>query len=304
MLFSRKLIVACVASLVLIGCTKGKLNKETVSSEDHSMAESLFEDIFNTADRYDDTETDLGNSNKTDNAWDTTFTHSQYPCLTITKEFINTTTWERKITLDFGSAGCTTADGKVRKGKIIAHRIGKYREEGSVHIFTTENYFVDDYGVEGERKITNLGNNSANQPQFQVDVNGDITNTDNENITWESHRVRTWIEGNQTWVLGTLNADGELDSVFWNFPEGIYDDVWEVTGTSIGINRNGRAFDVKITTALRFQWCDTHLEVTEGIVEIQPEDLKLRVVDFGDQTCDNQAKVTIDDNEQTFNFRN
>lgn len=91
--------------------------------------------------------------------------------------------------------------------------------------------------------------------------------------------------------------------MYWYGVDGIYDDVWEVTGSADGINTDGRAFDVDITTTLRVQWCEPYIEVTQGIVEIQPEDLKLRTVDFGDGTCDNEATAAIGNKSYTYKLR-
>ncbi|MBL4625557.1 MAG: hypothetical protein JKY42_10530 [Flavobacteriales bacterium] len=293
--------------VLLIGvtsCKKNKLNKQTTSSEDNSAAENMFDDIFNMTDKFDDTESDIDGSNKT-SFWpkDTTYTHTVYSCLEITKQFIDSVTFERTITFNFGTTGCTTGDGRVRTGKIIAHRIGRYRDAASTTVITTDDYTVDDYTVDGTKTVTNLGENSANQQQYSVVVSGDIITPTGETITWNSTRTRTWIEGANTWFFGTLNDDGTLDSLYRYGVEGIYDDVWEVTGSGGGINREGRAFDVDITTALRVQWCAPYVEVTEGVIEVQPEDLKLRTVDFGDGICDNEATATIGNNSYTFEMR-
>ncbi|MBL4652486.1 MAG: hypothetical protein JKY53_06415 [Flavobacteriales bacterium] len=296
-------LVVLSAMVTLTSCKKKKLNKQTTSSEDNSTAESAFDDIFNVTDKFDDTESD-NNSYKTV-FWpnDTTYAHTLYSCLTITKEFIDSTTFERIITFDFGTTDCTTGDGRKRTGKVIAHRTGKYRETGSTTVITTDNYTVDGYAVNGTRTVTNTGKNSDNKQQYKVVASGDIATPDGETITWNSTRIRTWVEGADTWFFGTLNADGTIDSLYWYGVDGIYDDVWEITGSADGINTDGRAFDVDITTALRVQWCKPYIEVTKGVVEIQPEDLKLRTVDFGDGTCDNEATAAIGSKSYTYVLR-
>ncbi len=112
-----------------------------------------------------------------------------------------------------------------RTGKVIAHRTGKYRNPGSTTVITTDGYTVDGYLVEGTKTITNLGKNALDQQQYSVVVSGEITTPDSDIITWNSSRTRTWIEGADTWILGTLNTDGSIDSLYWIGVDGIYDDV-------------------------------------------------------------------------------
>jgi len=44
---------------------------------------------------------------------------------------------------------------------------------------------------------------------------------------------------------------------------------------------------------VRAEFCGWIPEITEGIVALQPEDLKLRKMDFGDRECDRTYVVTI-----------
>jgi hypothetical protein len=295
--------LALILVVGLVSCKKNKLNKQTTSSEDNTIAESMFDDIFNITDRFDDTEDDVAGSNKT-YYWpdDTTYVHMLYSCLEITKQFIDSATFERTITFDFGTTGCTTIGGRVRKGKIIAHRIGKHREGGSSTVITPDGYVVDDYAVEGTKTYINLGLNSDDQHQYSVDVTGEITTPDNETITLNSTRTRTWVEGFNTGFSWNLDTDGTYSLAF-NGMAGIYDDVWEITGSGDGINSEGRSFDVEIATLLRVQWCSPYIEVSEGVIELKPEDLKLRTIDFGDGTCDNEATVSIGDNSYVYEMR-
>lgn len=301
----QRISIACILLLAISfsACKKRRLDKQTTSSEDNSVAEQMFDDVFNVTDKFDDTESDMDGENKTGTLNDTCYTHSLYSCLEICKDYIDLTNWERTVTFDFGTTGCTTGDGRSRTGKVIAHRTGKYRNAGSTTVITTDDYTVDGYSVEGTKTITNLGKNAQNQQQYSVVVSGEITTPDGDVITWNSSRTRTWVEGADTWILGTLNTDGSIDSLYWIGVDGIYDDVWEITGNGDGINRNGRAFDMEITSALRVQWCQPYIEVTQGIIELQPEDLSVRSVNFGDGTCDNKAVATIGNNDYEFNLR-
>jgi len=307
---SKRQIITGVAILTLVvvisACKKNRLNKETICSEDNSIAENMFADIFNVTYKFDDTETKTY-LNNTASYWpnDTIYVHNWHSCLTIIKQFIDSATFERIITLDFGTSGCDLGDGRIRTGKVIAHKIGRYGITGSTAIITADHYTVDDYGLKGTKTLTNLGKNSVNQ-QYYSDIisGGEISTPDSETITWKSTYTKTWVEGASTWFFGTLSEDGLIDSLYLLGTDGIYDDVWEITGSGDGINRDGRAFEVDIIAPLKLQWCESYVEVTEGVAEIQPEDLKLRNVDFGEGNCDNEATATIGKNRYKFEIRN
>lgn len=294
------LLTATVA--LVSSCKKRRLNRETTTAQDFTKATTLFDDVFNVVDRHDDTENDIEDESRS-GLNDTCYTHPNYSCLTICKEYIDVDNWEWEFTLDFGTDGCVTADGRSRKGKVTAYRIGRYRLKGSMTELTTNNYFVDDNQVEGIRAIENNGRNNNNKLEYAIKEEGEITTANNESITWKSSRTNTWVEGSETWIFGTLNEDGSIDDFFWNWPDGVHDDVWEISGTAEGVNSEDREFDATITTPLRVQWCPPFIEVTKGILEIQPEDLDLRVVDYGDGSCDNEATVEIGNNTFTFNLR-
>lgn len=306
----KRQILTCMVVLTLVvsigACKKNRLNKQTTCSEDNSTAENMFDDVYSVSYKFDDTETNVYGAN-TVSYWpnDTSYEHNLYDCLTITIQFIDSAAFERIITFDFGTTGCKSGDGRTRTGKIIAHKTGRYGITGSIAVITAVDYTVDDYRVKGTKTVTNLGKNSANQQYYSVIISGgEVTTPDSETITWKSTQTKTWLEGASTWFFGTLSDDGTLDSLYWLGLDGIYDDVWEITGSGDGINRDGRAFEVEIIAPLKVQWCQSYIEVTEGVTEIQPEDLKLRTVDFGEGTCDNEATATIGENSYSFKMRN
>ena len=76
-----------------------------------------------------------------------------------------------------------------------------------------------------------------------------------------------------------------------NTPSYIWDDIYYISGSSNGINSNNRSYTITITDQLEKQMgCKW---VKSGSMQIQPENLNTRILDFGDGTCDNDAIVTI-----------
>ena len=68
-----------------------------------------------------------------------------------------------------------------------------------------------------------------------------------------------------------------------------------------GVNRNGKAYDIKITKPLIKRFGCSYIE--SGIVELTPEGLSTRTIDYGDGTCDNKAKLTINGNSFDFTLK-
>ena len=152
-----------------------------------------------------------------------------------------------------------------------------------------ENYWVDDYKVDGTRKVTNDGKNDADNWEWTIQIiKGEITLPDGKTILRDHTRTREWIEGNATMPPPLSN---------------LLDDVYSITGSGTGTNREGRNFTITITTALKrlvkvgCRW------PVSGVIEIQPDDLKLRTIDFGSGTCDDEATVTVGKKSRTVHLR-
>jgi len=192
---------------------------------------------------------------------------------------IDTIAMPHTLVIDFGNTNCTAANGRLRRGVLAVTFTGRYRDEGTVITITPQDYYVNDHHVEGTKTVTNMGMNTDHQPYFNVTVDGTITATDGSwTATHHSQRVRTWTAGNDTQTP--------------------LDDAYEITGSGNGVNRNGLAYTVMVTNALHVQWgCPF---ITQGTMEITPQDLPTRTIDYGDGTCDGTLTVTV--NGYTFSF--
>lgn len=256
------------SSLFIISCNRNKdknNDNDTEMSNDNALAEFSYNDALNIADEASTVNSgdNLGNYKTTSN------------CATVTKD---TTTNPKTITIDFGATNCLCNDGRNRRGKILVSYTGKYKDAGSVHTISFDNYFVNDNQILGSKTVTNMGLNASNQSYFSIVVNGKIIKANTtDSIVWNSNRTRTWTQGEatQTWM----------------------DDVYEITGNGSGQNKNG-TFTMNIINPLikelSCKW------FTAGKVEMQPAGKLLRTIDFGNGTCDNAATVLINGN--TYNI--
>ena len=264
-------------SVTFNSCTKDKVEDPVYSTEaaqDNALADNLFNDAQK---QIDDThkKQDASTKSITDS--------SAYPIITI--EAGDSTQYIWKATIDFGTDGVEGNDGRIRKGKIVFTTTGRYVDEGTVITGTLINYSVDDYLIEGAKRVENMGKNSNQQTYFNIDVtNGKITDSDGNIRIWESHRVRTWVEGENT--TGLL---------------GIFDDEYDITGSASGVTASNKAYTITITEPLRVKvFCKW---IQDGNLNLEVTGSPTIYVDYGvggSSACDNQAKATIDGQEYTF----
>ncbi len=177
--------------------------------------------------------------------------------------------YPRTMTIDFGTDGCTGPDGRVRKGQIVVEITDTLTIVGAVRTATFVNFFVDGAQLEGTRTLTNQGPNADGNSTFSRTVaGGKITFPDGESVTWEANHVITLIAGGNTNI--------------------IIDNVWEVTGGSSGVNRNGNSFSTEIVTPLlRKRVCPWIVSGTKALTV----NGKTLTIDYGDGTCDRKATV-------------
>lgn len=180
-------------------------------------------------------------------------------------------TWPNVITLDYG-IGCTQPGGITFKGKIIVNQSAKITTTGATRQITYDNFFVEGVKIDGSRTLTNAGFNAAGQPYFTKTGSETYTFPSGETATRTINHVRTMTEGYNT----TPRADN----------------VWQVTGTDSGVNRNGDAYTVSITTALTRKFTCPWL--VSGVIELTVNG-KTRSLDFGDGTCEREATLTLAD---------
>jgi len=236
---------------------------DTSISADDALAEGIYANATNIADEaYNNEVGGLKSSNETN-----IFLSG---CATVT---LDTTVMPRVLTIDFGDSNCLCQDGRERRGKIIVTFTGRYRMPGTVITYGFDDYYVNDHNVDGTKVITNMGLNENNNLYYSIEVVGVITKPNNGGtLSWNSSREREWVEG----VFTIHNR---------------WDDVYLITGTADGIRPNGQTWERNIVNPLRIQlscrW------IVSGTMEIQPEGLPLRILDFGNGECDNIATVLV-----------
>lgn len=267
------LLFSAFSLLIFSSCRNYSLNRSTTTAEDNNLAEIGFGDIQKVAEDILKEEDLDGKSNGSQVA-----KQLYAGCATISVSPTGAS-FPKTITVDFGTTNCTATDGRSRRGQLVITITDYYRNAGCVMTVQPVNYYVNDYKVEGTKTVTNDGRNAAGNLSFSVSVtNGKVTSPNGDYVEYASTRTREWIEGESTTFLT-------------NGVSGILDDVYLITGSANGTNRDGRTFTATVTSALRVEldcrW------ITSGTFELMPQDLKTRTIDYGTGACDNEATVSI-----------
>jgi len=263
--FLSSSLLVLAASLLLSSCFK-RDNADWTFTQDNAVSSELFQDVYKQVDEVAQSDGNLKS------------------CATVTLSdtlgnFPNT------VTIDYGSS-CLGTDERLRSGVIQAVFSGRWRDEGTTVTINLQDYSVNDYAIEASVMVTNNGRNTLGNISYTVVVdNGEIIDPEGNTILWEGTTTYEWTEGERT----TFFTDGLA---------GIRDDVYSITGSSSGVNRNGSIYTSEITAPLIRQldckW------ITAGEMELTPANGDPRVINFGDGDCD--AAVTFSFNSISFNF--
>jgi hypothetical protein len=273
---TKLLLIAVSFAFVLSSCkkdnTKENLSYSIEAAEDNSLSSALFTDALK---QVENAHLDQDGSNKGT-------LDSSCAIITITQggasdDFI----WKAKV--DFGTTGCLY-NGRTRKGIIYFTTTGLYRDSATVVKAWTDNYYVDDYKLEGTKTVTNMGRNSDGELYYKIEVNnGVITSTVDSSVrTWQTTRYNTWVEG---------------ESTIFNW----WDDEYDVSGSATGVTHTGKHYSISITQDLRVKIICKWIQ--DGNLDIIVEDVPTISVDYGVGSltpCDNQAKATVDGQDYTF----
>lgn len=263
------LLIALMA-IAMFGCkddpdpveTPPTIQEAVGALSEYALVNKLFSDAFSETDdaaKYTDEQID-GAKNGTKN----------FPIITI--DNIDLTTWPKNVTVDYGTTNFTCQDGRVRRGVINFQTTGFYREQGTVITITFDNYYQNDYKVEGTQIVTNTGRNADNHFVYTVEINnGKVTvPITNKVINYEENTTREWAEGEET-ILE------------------ICDDVYYITGTQNGLSSDSIAYLLTVQQKLDVKVCCHWIRA--GLLDVDIEGLSTMTIDYGDGECDNDAVI-------------
>lgn len=256
---------AILAGLMFTSCKKDK-DESTVSTENNTLADAAFGHLTDVVDtEVKIIEDEQSGTQKTSAEGDT--------CANITYTLSSDSSYVDTIIIDYGTGGCEWRD-RVRKGKIIISQNGKKSTKGTITKVEVQDFFIDDYQIEGVKTVENLGGTWSpfKFQNHEIVTGGKVTNPDQtKTFQWNADKINT------------LGFDGLIPYV-------------KVDGTVNGVNTLGTAFTIATTKPLKaVLGCP---RIVEGILEVTPTGFATRTLDYGDGTCDFKATVTVNGNSK------
>lgn len=304
---AARLLTAIFSSAILVVFSCKKETSDTLSPQDEEQAnvaatqsdteaESVFDGVFNdvlgvnkdvalggTGIFGRNIASNYGGSDLTGRIDNTSLLPS---CLSITIEHTTTNTFPIRITLDFGTTGCTANDGHSRKGKIIITYSNRLLYPGASATANFQDFYLDSIHVDNSSAVKISNSGTQDKLQFKVDVDAKMAKSNGNYSEWHSSKTMTQIAGS----LSTSPLD----------------DVFTVSGGASGkIKRTDLivAWDAKIDNPLVKKFGCHWISV--GTVRIARQNLSANsqwygLLDYGNGVCDMYAKLTVYGSGRTY----
>jgi hypothetical protein len=195
-------------------------------------------------------------------------------CYVVTIKQVSTSSrFPLQVTIDFGG-GCTSADGRVRAGKVNIVYTGKMTGAGNSATTTFDGYYIDNIKVEGTQKITNT---STPDKKSYTSV---VTNA---RLTWANGNYSQW--NSEKTVTQTDGAATPLIAI---------DDIFSLTGQANGsIQKDDKYFQwaTAITSPLVKRYICHYF--SKGTLSLSKGNVVVAVLDYGNGACDKKATFTV-----------
>ncbi|MHA7862834.1 hypothetical protein [Flagellimonas marinaquae] len=252
----KKLILPTLV-LLLMGCDKEDAtpnNAPDTTSDaainaltEYVLVNKIFQDVGNSnGDAILDAENNTaGSVGKT-----TLDMTSQVEITVSPADFVN---FPKTITVDFKD-GTLGQDGVLRKGVVTIVSTNWYGQPESTHTATFQDYYHNDYKVEGTHIVENLGANEDGHLEYSVEINdGKITTKAGDVIQYQEDSKRTWISGSET-------------------PLNIWDDEYLLDGLQTGISSTGLDYSLSTIEPLHFVLVPRGIK--SGVLSVDLGDIK------------------------------
>jgi hypothetical protein len=240
----RKFIAPMLA-ILFMGCQEDVLKPNVDSANaiealtEYATVNKVFQDVGNNS---GDAVLSAESSTTTSKS---SYSKTDSPIITV--EPLDFTTFPKTTTINYGT-GVLCKDGITRKGIVNIVSTDWYGKTDSEHTTTFNNYYHEDFKVEGTHYVKNLGKNQDDDLEFSVIIeNGKITTKNGKTINYTENSTRTWVAGSDT-------------------PFNIWDDEYMLDGMQSGISSKGVAYTLTIEEPLHFVLLPRNIE--SGILDI------------------------------------
>ncbi len=267
---------AFLALTFFISCTSN--DKETTTTPTaittdevavDSKIDAAIDDVANIAE--DQFTVQQGVTAKSNNTYKTIL-----PLCAVVKASLTDGVWTN--TINFGTEGCTLANGNILKGKIIISFSNDFSTLTQTITYRFDGFLHNGKLLQGTKTIIRTLKSTALlatiHPVFDLSVDLSITFENGKVYAKKGNRVREMIEGFDT----KLN---------WE------DNVFAVTGSGTTTHPNGDKITAVIKNPVRFAMaCKLPFPIKGSI--LLTKNNKEALLDFGNGDCDNLATLAVD----------
>ncbi len=245
---------------------KPTTEQSLAAMQEYSLTSKIFNENFN-----ESTNSVLLAKDQLSNERKAKVMTGSYPVVTITP--FDLTSWPKTVVVNYGVENILCDDGRYRRGIVNIVTTDFYRAEGVVLNITFDNYYQNDYKVDGKQVITNKGKNKNDNFVYNVKIdNGKITTPQNKIIYYNEETSREWAEGEST-VLDAL------------------DDVYYITGKQSGVSSDRVHYTLTTKEKLDFNVGCKWLRA--GLLDVNIDGLPSFTINYGNGECDALATVRL-----------
>ncbi|KGO90288.1 hypothetical protein [Flavobacterium suncheonense] len=250
----------------LVSCSKEEDVKGSSDVDQKMMMASAEIDFVNEADFNSGME--VASDNGSYSGKNSSHTAALTACATVTVNNITPGVFPKVFTINFGN-GCI--NNGIHRSGILTITLSDYlMNTGSVMTIERSNYYVNGRHVEGTVTYENETTNPDTPQWTRTITNGQITNLQGEVFTHHGTRTVKQTEG-----VGTLTLD---------------DNVYHILSGTHTVNRpNGTSLTVTVVETLIKKYACNY--ISQGQLDLEGTYLD-GILDYGDNTCDNQATYT------------
>lgn len=247
------------ASFLVVACEKNILNTGPVDYDEKATTDATVASV-----PYDDASVIV------DLAYEGNYNGKNSDVLSCAVITVDTLTSAfHRVIIDFGT-GCTDAAGNVRTGQIKATFTVPRIAAGAVTDLEFINYTFNQVAIAGIYHQVFTGLNTANQPEWAVDIDGSAAYSPGDTLFYESTRTRTWIDGFNPFIPSNIK--------------------FAITGAASGQRTGQPQWIATVKDDLIWKYGCPWL--VEGKYEISVGNSKIYEVDFGNGDCDDEATVS------------
>lgn len=285
---TKILFLGLILSVLTIGCSKDDKNESSATfTSDEAKVNAKIDVANDDVSDIVEGQFNATQSNASGRATEINAAVNLPACATVTRvpdfETPLTPGTEVTKTIDFGTTGCTMANGNVLKGKIII--TFTYNPEATSHTINYE--FVDFY----HNAIKFVGNRTFTRTMSV----GTDQNPSHPIVVMNLQMTATFPDGRVFTRVGTRTR--EIISGY-NTPLVFIDNIYQVTGNWTTTFPNTTVQTSTITTPLLVKMSCINQNkplLVQGIITFTRNG-NTATLDYGDGTCDNLAVFTINGN--------